>query len=75
MRRRGTEKAVHIMASSAGQPIAVDFGGGGDVIRVCIRGVNETRQFASYSDSTRSKLNSCELNSRARLELELDSKC
>ena len=27
------------------------------------RGANETRQLASYSDSTRSKLDSCELDS------------
>ena len=37
---QGREEAVHIIASSAGQPIAVDFSGGGgggdDVIRVCI---------------------------------------
>ena len=29
-----------------------------------IRGANETRQLASYSDSTRSKLDSCELDSK-----------
>ena len=28
------------------------------------RGVNETRQLASYSDSTWSKLDSCELDSK-----------
>ena len=28
------------------------------------RGANETRQLASYSDSTRSKLDSCELDSK-----------
>ena len=33
------------------------------------RGANETRQLASYSDSTRSKLDSCELDSSSRLEM------
>ena len=31
---------------------------------VATRGANETRQLASYSDSTRSKLDSCELDSK-----------
>ena len=36
---------------------------------IIIRGANETRQFASYSDSTRSKLGQNSTRARARLEM------
>ena len=36
---------------------------------IIIRGANETRQLASYSDSTRSKLSQNSTRARARLEM------